>query len=470
MEASSSMLSEYHAKALEARGLDVELATRYGLYTEKRKHDGRCLAITFTRKGKVINHKYRGPDKKFSQDEGAPRSLWNEDCLRDPTLAEMPLIVTEGEFDALAAIQSGFPKSVSVPDGAGSNLDFLGSDELWPLLAATKRVILAADGDDPGQKLCAELARRLGAARCLFIVYPKGAKDLNDVLRLEGERGVRAVIEAAKPYPLKGVFRLSDYPDEPMPETFTSGWINLNPHLRFWRGEFAVITGVPSAGKSLWTLNLLCNFAREHDHRAAIASFEMRTRPFVFDILAKYHGGPRAEAEKWIEDRFLFIDQDPSQDDEDMTIEWLLERAEDCVIRHGIDWLLLDPWNQIDHNPGRDTEEGYQRKAIRQIKRFARAYGVGVFVVAHPTKDIKQRDGSIRRPTGYDIAGSSHWVNAPDHLIVLERPDGAQQNVEVSVLKSRHAVGGTCGSALLRYDYREGRYRAIAKTPEIVRS
>lgn len=462
------MLGRTHQEWIEARGIDLEIATRYGLFTEKQRSDGRDLAIPFVRKGRIVNHKYRGPQKRFSQDEGAPRSLWNEDCLRDPTLADHPLIVTEGEFDALAAIQSGYLKSVSVPDGAGSNLDFLGSDELWPLLAATKRVILAVDGDEPGQKLCGELARRLGAARCSFLAYPKGAKDLNDVLMRGGERAVRDVIEGAKAYPLKGVFRLSDYPDTPMPDTFMSGWINLNPHMRFWRGEFGVITGVPSAGKSLWTLNLLCNFAAEYGHRAAIASFEMPTRPFVFDILAKHHGGSKAEAERWIEDRFLFIDQDPSQDDEDMTIEWILERAEDCVIRYGIDWLLIDPWNQIDHSPGRDTEENYQRKAIRQIKRFARAFKVGVFVVAHPTKDIKQRDGTIRRPTGYDIAGSSHWVNAPDHLIVLERPEGGQNTVEVSVLKSRHAVGGTCGSGILTYDQRTGRYRAIARAPEVV--
>src|SRR6185503_14623692 len=97
---------------------------------------------------------------RFRQDPGSPRALWNEDCLRDVTLASEPLIVTEGELDALAAIQAGFPRAVSVPDGAGSNLDFLG--ELWPLLKDSSHVILAGDGDEPGQKLDAELARRFG--------------------------------------------------------------------------------------------------------------------------------------------------------------------------------------------------------------------------------------------------------------------------------------------------------------------
>jgi hypothetical protein len=183
----TGMLSEEHQKWLEGHGLDLEIATRYGFYTDRQSHAGRDLVIPYRRDGKTINHKYRGPQKRFRQDPGEPRAFWNEDCLRDATHASEPMIVTEGELDALAAIQVGFPGAVSVPDGAGSNLDFVG--EIWPLLKDARQVILAGDGDEPGRKLNGELARRFGAARCAWVAYPDGTKDLGDIFAPERRDG-----------------------------------------------------------------------------------------------------------------------------------------------------------------------------------------------------------------------------------------------------------------------------------------
>jgi hypothetical protein len=91
----------------------------------------------------------RGVARNVQQDAGAPRSFWNEDVLRDSSLAGEPLVITEGEFDALAAIQAGFLRTISVPDGAGSNLDF--AAELWPLLKNARQVILAGAAMNPGR-------------------------------------------------------------------------------------------------------------------------------------------------------------------------------------------------------------------------------------------------------------------------------------------------------------------------------
>ena len=97
-----------------------------------------------------------------------------------------------------AAIQSGFPFTVSVPDGAPPARDEQGNlvavpegaddvapehDEKyryifnnWPRLEKVKRFILATDGDEPGWRLAQELARRLGRARCAFVTYPQAAR------------------------------------------------------------------------------------------------------------------------------------------------------------------------------------------------------------------------------------------------------------------------------------------------------
>ena len=80
----------------------------------------------------------------------------------------------------------------------------------------------------PASKLNAELARRFGAARCAWVAYPEGTKDLNDVLRLKGETAVGEAIRGAKPYPIKGLYKLSDYPDVGEPVTYETGFICLN--------------------------------------------------------------------------------------------------------------------------------------------------------------------------------------------------------------------------------------------------
>jgi twinkle protein len=460
----TGMLSDEHQKWLEARALDLEVATRYGLYTDRQSQAGRDLVIPYRRDGKVVNHKYRGPQKRFRQDPGAPRAFWNEDCLRDATLSGEPLIVTEGELDALAAIQAGFPRVISVPDGAGSNLDFLG--EIWPLLKDASHVILAGDADAPGQTLNAELARRFGAARCARIAYPEGTKDLGDILRLKGESAVSDAVRGAKPYPVKGLYKLSEYPDVGEPVTYETGFLNLNPHLRLWRGEFVVATGVPSHGKSRFTLELVASLAIHHKHRSAIASFEMRIAPYVRDVLREHFIGKAAKdltlpdkrrADEWIEDAFVFIDQDPRDESEDATVEWLIEKASDAVVRYGIDWFLLDPWNQVEHKRTHgESEPDYQGRAIRNLKRFARSFDCGVIVVAHPTKDVKLPNGEIRVPNLYDISGSSHWYNAADHGIIVSG-DTATNVREIRIDKSRYRSAGRIGSAFLKLE--DGRLR-----------
>lgn len=454
---SSRTLSAKHVKALEARGIDPEVAVRYGLFTAQGKFNGRDgLAIPFLREGRVINHEYRGPGKQFQQDAGSPRSFWNEDCLRDPSLNDLPLVITEGPIDALSILHV-HPRTVSVPNGAGTNMDFLA--DLMPLLAKAPRIVLGGDGDDPGRKLNGELARRLGAARCAWLTYPDGCKDSNDVLKAHGTAGLARLLADAKPYPIKGVYRLSDYPDIREPETYPTGWISLNPFLKLWAPEFMVVTGIPASGKSTWALSLLCQLAEDHGHRAAVLSREMPIVPYVRDVLRKFHGGDTPAADAWIEDRFLFLDEDPRDEADEIDLDWVIDKASDAVIRYGIRWLLIDPWNQLEHRRSRESTEEYQERAIRTLKRFAKSYGCGVIVVAHPTKDVKDhKSGKLRTPGLYDISGSAHWYNAADHGVVIDRPDTQSSEVRVCIKKSRFKSGGMPGEAWLRYDSASGRF------------
>lgn len=488
-------ISAKHMRWLtEERRIDAETVARFGLYTAKwdavAKVDipdprGNILVFPFRDGGRVVNDKFRAPNKVFWQRTGGFKTFWNAEVMDDPVLetGAVALIIAEGELDALTAIDVGFPFAVSVPDGAPpaieeargrpSNEDAAAEktgkfEFMWnnrDRLKRIKRFLIATDGDPPGQRLASELVRRLGAGRCWFVTYPDGCKDLNDVLMKHGAEAVVKTINGARPYPVKGVYRLSEYPDLPEPETFSTGWVGLDHHLRLWPGELMVVTGIPSHGKSTWMLATLSNLVNTYGWSVGVASFEMPTVPYLRGKLRRLRLGTnewtpleRSEADRWIEQNWVFFDFDPAGDDEDIDLEWVIDRATDAVLRYGIRVLLIDPWNELEHAKRRDeTETQYVGRALRSLKRFARQYEVVVIVVAHPTKEVG-KDGKGRRPTLYDIEGSANWYNKPDHGVIIDCPNAEHKETIVCVRKVRFESTGRKGDYTLIFDPGSGRF------------
>lgn len=480
-------------EAFERRSISAETAARFAIYTASRQADGQVIpdgkgnivVFPFLDHGAVVNEKYRGPGKKFWQRQGGRRTFWNADALDDPALesGQLSLVITEGELDALTAIECGFPLSVSVPDGAPPVGDDETPDDLQPIADETagkfeflwnnrdrlkriKRFIIAVDNDRPGQRLAAELVRRLSPSRCLFVEYPVSCKDLNDVATQRGTEAVAAVLNAAKPYPVRGLYRLADYPDRgPLP-VFSTGWETVDRHLKLYAGEFMVVTGIPSHGKSTWVLNLLCNAARLHSWRSALFSPEMPTVPHLRDKLRRIQGMGRPDADAFIDEYFRFIDSDPTgSTDEDFDLDWIIDKATDAVLRDGIRCLVIDPWNEVEHAKRRDeTMTEYIGRGIRALKRFARLYEVAVIVIAHPTKEVG-RDGKSRAPTLYDIDGSAHWYNKCDHGVVIDRPNAHADESTIRIAKVRFDETGEKGEVRMSFDRVRGRYHMLNAHP-----
>ncbi len=466
------MLSEAHAKRFQERGIDPETAVKFGIYTERLKPTGSAVVFPFTEGGEIVNRKHRAPDKRFWQDAGAKKTFWNADALKDPLLEDgaAKLIITEGEFDALTAIECGFPLTVSVPDGAPpqaleGEIDPNHDDKFkfiwnnWEALSKVKRIILAVDDDGPGRALAAELVRRLGAVRCLFIEYPENCKDLNDVLVTYGQDEVVRVLNQARPYPVKGLHRMSDFPEVPEAKTFSTGWVEMDEFFTPFLGEFIVITGIPNHGKSTWTNAMVCNLVKAHGLNATFASFENNPMRDLRPFLRKQHGG--TDADKWINDRFSFLYQDPRELDEDGDLDWLIDRAADSVIRYGSNILVVDPWNEIEHKRRHgESETEYVGRAIRELKRFGRSYEVMTVVVAHPVKMGGGQHG-MHKPNLYDISGSANWYNKADHGIVVWRPDIGKNVIEVDSKKVRFDWSGKPGKVNFQYNKQLTKFESI---------
>lgn len=458
-------------EALGERGLDVEACVRMGMVSATVHGTDDWIAIPTTRNGAVVRWKYRRIHKaeglpNFVQDKGGEQCVWNVDVLSDTTLNDQPLILTEGEFDTVAAIQAGYPRTVSLPNGSTIPQGMESSawiDEILEKVPATSQIIIATDADEPGEKAMRDLAVRLGAGRCRYMTYPRGCKDLNDAAKRYGSRAVTECVNRARWCKVTGVFRMSELPDQPEPEALFSGIPGLAEHYRVRRGDFCVMTGIPGHGKSTFANDLACCMVHQHNWPVGFASFEQSPKIDHRRALRTWFGGKPAHqqstkelaaADDWIDEWFGFIVPD---DEEDASLDWVMERAASLVVRYGVNMMVVDPWNELDHDKPRDmTMTEYVNAAIRRFKRFARRFDVHLVIVAHPTKLARQSDGKLPMPSLYDISDSAAWANKADIGLIVHRDE--MQTI-VKVAKSRyHDLIGTPGQAELTFSSFNNRF------------
>jgi twinkle protein len=472
---------------LESRGLDVELADRMGWASTQR--GGReLIVIPFYRGDKLMRSKVRNitGDKYFSQlVPGGAQTCWNENVLHDDSLIDLPLIITEGEFDAMTAIQCGFRRTISVPNGAPAPrkegdgpMENDGRYE-WvrdaaPLISRDrcKEIIIASDGDDNGAQMLHDLSLKFQRLRCKFLTYPyrkapdenARCKDLNEVLQVWGHKGVVQTINGASWITVNGVFRLSELPPVPTPLKFDIGFPLLGENYKMRLGDLAVITGVPGLGKTTFVNDLCCRVAHQHHLKIAWASFEqMPQRDHRRSLRTWFNERPVWQqtdeeieaADDWIDEHHMFVVPD---DGDDVTLDWLLDRIEVAVVQRGANVIVIDPWNEMDHErEGGETMTEYVGRAIKTFRRLARKLQVHLIVVAHPAK-LQKVEGKYKPPTLYDISDSANWYNKCDIGIIVHRED--EQYTDIKVQKSRyHDEIGTPGEVRMMFCKDDRRFR-----------
>ena len=444
---------------LESRGISLQTAQNYGLH-----ESGGSLVIPYRKNGEVLNNKYRGlAEKRFWQD-GGQQFLWNIDCLTAEPASD-PTIITEGELDALSAIEAGYAKTLSVPNGGSDgtpNTKWL--DEAMPHLGA--EVILAMDNDNVGHSLLEAISCQLGKARCKWVKYPKGCKDLNEALIKYGPDGVRESIKRARWVDVSGAYKMSELPPLPYREPMSADMGAIDNHIKLRLGDFSVLTGVPGHGKTTFINDLINRVLEKYDLKACFASFENPPQSDHRRALRTWHSGKfekdlleheREAADAWIDKRYMFIVPDER---DSVTLEWLMDRMELVVLRHGVRIIVIDPWNEMDHRrPSDCTMTEYVAKAIMLLKGFAKSRGVHVMVVAHPAKLRRNGKGEYPIPSLYDISDSQHWANKADLGIVVHR---GEEGDTVRNVKSRyHTEIGAPGIVDIKFIPQTGRFMVV---------
>jgi twinkle protein len=469
------------------RGITQATIERYGITLARRFFPQRgaeldAIAFPFVRDGQLVNIKLRAiGEKVFAAAKGCEPILYGLDDID-----AKELVIVEGEFDKLALAEAGIISAVSVPNGApppgSSNYasHFAYLDSAADVLEQVGEFVLACDADAPGRHLADELARRLGPERCRRVEWPEGIKDANEALVVLGADKLRELIAQAPPLPIRGII---DSPanlealrveyEHGRVRGASTGWLSLDALYTIRPGELTVITGTPNAGKSTFVDALVVNLARRDDWR--VMFFSPENQPVHFHeralaeqwTLAPFFDGPRPrmlwhEVEQTIAgpiaEHFMHFLPD---DVDEWTVDAILATARAMVRRRGIRGLVIDPWNEIESTrPQWMTETEFVSHTLKRIKQFARDCGVHVWLVAHPAKMYRQRDGSYPTAGLYDISGSAHFSNKADCGLVIAR-EGNDPNVSVLVKKIRFREVGKQGEATLRFDRATSTYRDL---------
>jgi twinkle protein len=252
-----------------------------------------------------------------------------------------------------------------------------------------------------------------------------------------------------------------------LPRGADPGWPALNALYSVAPGQWTVITGMPNSGKSEFLDAMLLNLAEQGNWEFCLYSpenhppsthliklAEKRARlPFNPGVNTRMVMEQYWDACRFIGERFFWLDPELRTPDQ-IIGSALAYRSQGKQFG-----IVLDPWNTLDHQRHDMSETDYVSYILTTVTQLARKSGAHVFLVVHPVKLYRNKDGVRPVPTPYDISGSSHWYNKADNILCIHRNQGENsQDVEIHVQKVRFKHIGHNGVAVLKWDKINGRY------------
>jgi twinkle protein len=429
----------------ETRGLTVDTLKAYRIrsHTRPSQHNTDFVAFQFAcPDGEPVMLKSTGikatdQGKKDTWTTAPYYTLWGWWMVKP---SDRTIIITEGEYDAMSVHQlnPGVPV-LSLPAGS-SNLTFIEND--FDALQRFEKILICTDADEAGEKCAAEMAKRLGQARCFRIRPPSPYKDANECLTKCNDESLDVLqwISAATSYDPPTLRSCKSFRREladALRNRQTKGNVNdfLFPSIpfAFRDGETTIVSGLPGHGKSDFLYQSHLNEMKT-GRKVCIASFEIPPRRMLEIIIWQLIGHEIA-----------------SEEDMDKGLEWLDERLFWFCPKGATKWkeLLADfdyaaaRWSVsrfvIDSLHFLVEKEDYQGQDefMRAVAEFSTLKGIHTAVVCHSlgkkgTKEIPsmgdvEGSGGITKPVDNGI---TIWRNAAKGEALEENPDDvATQNL-----------------------------------------
>lgn len=426
----------------------------------------KTIHFNYFRNDELVNIKYRTSDKRFKMVTGAEKIMYNVDLWRH----DNEVVICEGEMDALSFMEAGILNVTSVPNGSvlgNSNLEYI--DNSIEFFEGKTKIYLALDNDEAGQNTTRELIRRFGAERC-FLVDFDDCKDANEYLLRYNKETLANRLKIAKEIPLENVSSVLDWDGEfddyivnGMQKGFITGLKSFDNIFSTYTGQYIVVTGKPSSGKSDWVDMMCLGYNREYGWKIAYASPENKPNKIhagklLSKIAGKWVNRKEYLTEAWykkgkefINDNFKFIDMERYNLDE------VLKKTRELIFRFGIKVLVIDPYNKVRLEGKYSDTNDYTREYLARIDEFCKKHDILIFIVAHPVKPSNE-DRKTYEPDFYSIKGGGEFYDMSPHGLLVHR-DYENEMVKIKVLKIKFAhLGDNNAHCWTSWNRNNGRY------------
>ena len=424
------------------RGISKETLDDFKVSSDKYGN----IVFPFYRDNELVFLKYRKPKMfatqqkeyeeayKNSLPEDAekipkPKKEWREPGC-EPILFGMdnvtfnkPLVITEGMVDALSIYEAGYHNVVSVPSGC-EDLEWITLCYDW--LEKFNQIILFGDNDEPGMEMVATLMKRLGEDRCMIPKeYPelifngvdknRLCKDANEILRAYGPEGLKTIIDACEPAPIRGMLDVStiQYIDPATMPRIVTRIPALDQMIGgFGEGGVTILSGKRANGKSTIGSTFMLQ-AIEQGYSCVAYSGELSAYKFLEWIMLPavenkyitYSTDPRTgkrmckvpldiqkRIREWISGKLYLYDNGYVFDEDPATS--VLKCFEMCARRYGCNLFMID--NLMSLLTTSDEENKAQARFMAKVKAFATKYKVHVLVVNwRPLYAVTHRINSV---------------------------------------------------------------------------
>lgn len=368
----------------------------------------------------------------------------------------LPLVITEGQIDAMAVWQAGYSNVVSVPNGA-SNLKWI--DHCWDWLKKFSEFIVFADNDKPGLEMAENIQKRLNNVK----IVVSDRKDANEVLFYDGPEKIIELIEGAIMQEPAGLIDVSNirYKSamEVKEQTIETGFYNYDSHVEDWKmQEITVIFGRNGEGKTTF-ISQIIGHCIEKDTKTFLYSGEMSenkiqnwlyrqmigaNKEYLRTIIAKY--GDKVEPlphvvdaiKRWHRGKLFLFDRNESNVLGDL--DKFFGVMELAAKRYDVKLFVIDNLMSILEENA-DSLYSDQANFVQRCKNFAIERNVHVVLLAHPNKEKREIKGSVGNLEKTDISGSNNIPNKADNIISVERiwDECEQCDAVITSLKDRES-------------------------------
>lgn len=425
------------------------------------------IQFNFFENNEIVNIKYRDGEKNFKLFKEAKLVFYNLDTISISKIA----VIVEGEIDCLSYFEAGIHNVVSTPNGSTLkkvNLEYL--DNCIEYFDNKEKIYLALDNDEAGQNVTKELIRRLGAERC-FLVDFKDCKDANEYLLKYGKESLANTIKEAKEIPIDGVSSLLDWESKydqfllnGMKKGFVTGKTSFDDIFSTYTGQYIVVTGIPSSGKSDFVDEMCIGYNLQYGWKTAYASpentpCEIHASKLEAKVCGQWVSSQEQisslwhkSAKQYIDSNFKFIELDSYNLDD------VLARAKRLVTKFGIKVLVIDPYNKVRLKASLNKNiNEYTNDYLNKIDEFARNNDILIILVAHPVKPSGE-ERKMYEPDFYSIKGGGEFYDMSPHGLLVHR-DYDLDMVKIKVLKVKFShLGKNRAHVWYRWNRNNGRY------------